>query len=543
MVLANIAVIIFSRSLKETKRVKNTLFDSFDEEPSKDESIDSISGVSTEPEKEDTDRTMSFKDGFLKIYNVPIYKNIINVGGGIIVMAIVLFGGIYLMKLISTKVNYKSQYAAAEYEYDDDAQYDYMWGTEEDYHNQNYETDSYTGSSYEEPDVKPEPVYINPFDYLSVEFDGVSGRTKVKLNYTGEYLTENDFNISQEDHLKILDQITVSINDISGAEEDGYIFEQTEQTYTVGGVPEAIDLYNMDLYASEYIEEEMYQNARESLEQTLQRVTESEATELKPIGYWAFSEPLDDMVPINKYYYAYETVFNAPNIRPQRYLYLVEATNFVATDENDGPYRADEITVVGESNLAFGDGPIKASESYNQMLELSAPDYDNYGDIESTIAYYYNDPITSVHQIDADESGSIYNFSEAYIKDYCTELQDKHKYWIISEPYEIEQRLYVDMNNDPEADVVDVWAVDVCDADKFGNPNWGVQVLLPVVYEDVSITDYGNTVYSMCAGVPYSHAVSHSFPHASGDSRGYLSYDDMEIGLSELFNPENRVWE
>ena len=54
-------------------------------------------------------------------------------------------------------------------------------------------------------------------------------------------------------------------------------------------------------------------------------------------------------------------------------------------------------------------------------------------------------------------------------------------------------------------------------------------------FENVTFDDNACIMYSKCLGEDYASGVSHSFPHASGDVRGYLSLEDMEAGLAKTY--------
>lgn len=85
----------------------------------------------------------------------------------------------------------------------------------------------------------PELVYFDPFENLTVEFDGYAPFGDVSLSYDGDYLSSYDFEVSQWGDLSNGDTITISLSDYEI--EDcldyyGAVPTVTEKTYTVSGL-------------------------------------------------------------------------------------------------------------------------------------------------------------------------------------------------------------------------------------------------------------------------------------------------------------------
>lgn len=81
---------------------------------------------------------------------------------------------------------------------------------------------------------------VDPFESLSVTFEGVDGHGKVKLEAeTVEGAKKAKFDVDKDKDLKNGDKIEVEFDfDHKRAEEDGYVFEPISKVYTVEGLKE-----------------------------------------------------------------------------------------------------------------------------------------------------------------------------------------------------------------------------------------------------------------------------------------------------------------
>ena len=90
---------------------------------------------------------------------------------------------------------------------------------------------------------------VDPFAGLQIIFTGVSPNGRVELSYEGgsDYVNQGSFSCDRTENLQNGDQVTVTIPSYNPevATNYGYRFITTEKTYTVEGLPEYIDSYDL----------------------------------------------------------------------------------------------------------------------------------------------------------------------------------------------------------------------------------------------------------------------------------------------------------
>lgn len=388
-----------------------------------------------------------------------------------------------------------------------------------------------TGEDYDIPEEGMGIIEYNPFDFMTVSFNGLSKRAKAEMNYTGSYLTANDFEISQTDHLSNGDEITVSVIDPEVAANYGCELLQTEETYTVEGLDECVEPEDMTTDELAYFLNEIMVKIADDENRLSLTDKEMHLTFAASI---AFSAPYSDSEPLNKMFYIYKEDLRSKGVLPHRYFYVVEVDEFVR--EASGGYHINDIHLKGSSFLPQGNGEIYAVESTDEIwTKYIHPEFEKYENETQNyeMALFDGVPINSAVEINNDGRDTIWNFTKDYASCYVEKLKEKHEKWTITEPQLFETRAY--RKDDGTTDVAMIMLFFVDNNAQSASSHWAVEVYMPILFENVAFDDNACIMYSRCLGEDYASGVSHSFPHASGDVRGYLSLEDMEAGLAKTY--------
>lgn len=396
-----------------------------------------------------------------------------------------------------------------------------------------------TGEDYEVPEDGMGVIEYNPFDFVTVTFGGLSKRARAEINYTGSYLTVDDFEISQSDYLNNGDVVTVSVTDPDVAANYGCELLQTEETYEVEGLDECVEPENMTDEELAYLDAVIC--AKIASDDARLSLTGKETT-LTLAASMAFTDPYSDSEPLNKLIYVYQEDFRCDAVLPHRYFYIVEVDEFVREAGSADAYHINDIRLRGSSFLPQSNGEISAVESADEVWnKYILPEFDKYEKEVSNyeILLFDGVPINSVTNINNDGKDSLVNFAKYYSQCYVERLRSKHSKWTITDTEPYESRLY--RAEDGTSTVVTIMKFYVDNNASSASSRWAVEVYMPIVFEDVAYDDNACIMYSRCAGEDYALGVSHSFPHSDGDVRGYLTLEDMEKGLAKTFPPETRV--
>ncbi len=379
----------------------------------------------------------------------------------------------------------------------------------------------FTGESVTKTIDSLEPIKeMDPFDYVTVNFSGIS--TKGNVSVTANGISVDDFSIdgAVDGSLKNGDIITVSIINTEDTAQYGYVYSCTEKDYTVNGLMEYLQSMNdlPDYELSGFLEKS--ENAVISEINRLKKKYTKFDADYEFSGY-TFVNDLHvlDSSTENVLFCYYTAKINFSN-----YLYNAQC-NYVVKYEDI--YRIDGGELNYEDKGLQGDSFFpQASGSTAGFLELKdakaiADSYIYPNSIVET-TYVYDDSnislIESFDELSEDALAGLESETSTLVKNYVVNTLQKKYTSEFGDPVLYEKRLYC---KDEENVGIYIYKVHA----KQSSGKWETDMIMPVsVY---GISKSGDSYISGEMAM-LSEDWGSSLPQSDGSFLGYEDLEEME---------------
>ena len=369
---------------------------------------------------------------------------------------------------------------------------------------------------------------FDPFEDLTVTFEGISPNGEVEYKYDGEQLGYYDFSFSETYGLKNGDKIKVTINDDMEyyAEQYGEVPEKLEMEYEVKGLDEYVSSFSD-------ISKEYFEELKEEAEETVNSYVEDNyddtysLADLEYSGYVfnGVKDVEDHYYDFNSLYLVYsgnvsdsEGKFETTKVYyPVRFTDILSKESGFSYDENEG--------IAGNSYL--GDSWERTKGYVNPLtcyIEIEENSSDNYktesGDDFEKYADY--ELVTELKGISEEGKKTLVNDAIKRIEEYvasdynngsvATDIKSAGEYLLVAK----EQSTNFEYNNK----YIVVCSATVSNTEgKFATTT----VYFPVEYEGLAKYSEDEYMYTSVRGI----LGNSSFPDSWYFTKGYVSGTDM----------------
>lgn len=389
----------------------------------------------------------------------------------------------------------------------------------------------FTGESVSKIIDSLEPIReIDPFDYVTVKFSGISTKGNVEVTANGIYVDDFSITGSVDGNLKNGDVITVSIINSKDTAQFGYTYNCMEKTYTVNGLREYLQSMD-DLPDSELaVFLEKSENYVISEINRLKKKLTNYDADYEFSGY-TFVNDLNVLDSKNENVLF---IFYTSKVNFSHYLYNAQCNYVVKFEDiyriDGGELNYEDKGLQGDSSLPSASG---STHGFRELKDSKAV-ADSYIYPNSVVetTYVYDDSnillINSFNELSEEAIEALEDETSTLVKHYVVDTLQRKYTHEFGDPVLYEKRLYC---KGEENNGIFIYKVHIKPS-KRSRETWEADLIMPVsVY---GIYKSGDSYISGEVAM-LSKTYGESLPGGGGSYTGYNKAEDMEKDLEADF--------